>query len=406
MLNKARHCTADPGSSGTAEKAIGNRSRAEFASLTVVGSGSVREEQNHTQLGRNRPKENSKQSDGGDVLIVDTHQPSDYGKSESTSLTESNKTSFSTELDIPGRSSESGFNTSHSSSSTSGQKTPKSIDFEKLCIAYRASSNTSRNSVFGLDKPQQGPLTRDLDVSTTQASSTTTTSSSTESDVPGRSSEPGFNTSHSRSSTSGQKTPKPIESVDFEKLCLAYRASSSKSRNSVFGFDKPQQGPLTRDLEVSTTQASSTTTTSILYPPATFSEVSVTTDSRPSVVPEKPLVPGGLPKHEPTAAENTSASASSNLVHRELSGTSQVSSSGHISDANHQMIGSKQKSPFSDDRVNVDFQSPGDQDHAHHDVSATFGSESLNDFGTYQRNSSVPLSASQPRPPPGIKTHP
>lgn len=231
---------------------------------------------------------------------------------------------------------------------------------------------------------------------------------STKSDMPARGSEPGSNNSCSWSRTSGQnapsssacgqKTPKMTESIEFEKLCLAYRPSSNTSQNFGFSFDMSQQGPLPRDLDVSKTQTGSIIT------PATFSEVALTRDSRS--LPNEPLVQFGLPKHESAAAENASAatdSSSSNLVHKEPSGSSQVSSSGHHSDANHPMDWTKLKTSYSDTRV--DIQSPEVQDRAHHaevPSTATFVSEFFKDYNPYQFSPSVPLSASQPRPPPGI----
>lgn len=277
MLKIARHCTADPSSNGTAQKAIGRRTEAEFASRTVSNSGSVREEQSHMKLGRSKQTENSKQSDGRDVLMVDSHQPSECQNSESTSLNESTKASFLT-------------------------------------------ASTARSS------------------------------------------EPGLSTFHSTSSR--QKSPKLIENMEFEKLCTAYKASSNTSQNF---------------------------------------------DSTPSVVRNEPLVPGGLSKHKPAPAKSTSVvtdSPPSNLAHRDLSRTSLVSSSGSNIDVNHQTNGAKQRTLFSDDRMDIDVQSPGDQHDAHdEDMSsaATFVTDSLNGFSPYQHASSVPVSASQPRPSPGIK---
>ena len=174
-----------------------------------------------------------------------------------------------------------------------------------------------------------------------------------------------------------QKNPKKTENNDFEKLCLAYRASLNQKQKFVFDYGRPE-------VDVSMSQTSLTTTTSATTITASMahshdmglSEVAQIVEihseySGPLLLVEPSASTSeGLLKHGPPAAHSTCAATdkveSSNLVHIEPgSETSQTLSSVHNGhDAHHHISSGKQKDVVDVDIPSTDHQNASAQGRA------------------------------------------
>jgi hypothetical protein len=225
-----------------------------------------------------------------------------------------------------------------------------------------------------------------------------------------------------------QENSKLNETNDFEKLCLAYRASLNQRQNFVFDYGRPQAQAPTRDFDVSMSQTTltttSTTTTTTTAASMAQSHAMATSEVAPTLEIQSeysetvPLVEplasttlvGLLLKHDlPASPSATDSVESPNRVSTELgSGTSQVlglARNGH--DENHHMSNSKQKDLCVSDAssMDVDVPSPDHQDASAPELESSTvmpAAEPLTTSRPHQLDSPrLAPGQAQPRPAPG-----
>ncbi|KAG0565599.1 hypothetical protein KC19_7G000600 [Ceratodon purpureus] len=181
--NPARHCITDRSSSGAAEKPIDRCFETQLAPCTMSSTTLVQELQPNLQCGVDDPQK----ADRENALAVGTHPQGRSIELMSTTESESSYTAIP-DMGVQPRKPESNSLVSHPRNpqhevvrnEAPVHKNPKwneNNDFEKLCLAYKASLNQRQNFVFDYVRPQGQALTREFDVSMSHSTSTPATTS-------------------------------------------------------------------------------------------------------------------------------------------------------------------------------------------------------------------------------------